>query len=58
MAWRVAFMQERCLPSGVRGPVDFCALARFAARRASEMGRFSVTPLGCSLFGDGLFRLG
>ena len=39
MPWRTPFKDERCLPSGVRGPVDFFALARLAARRASEMGR-------------------
>ena len=52
MPWRVAFNDERCLPSLVRGPVDFLALVRLAARRASEMGRlglmaFRFSVLGC-----------
>ena len=31
--------RERALPPGVRGPVDFFALARLAARRRSETWR-------------------
>jgi hypothetical protein len=33
MEWVEAFWEERALPSGVLGPVDFWALARLAARR-------------------------
>src|SRR3984893_12940261 len=32
------FCAERALPSGVRGPVEWDALARFAANCFSEMG--------------------
>ena len=32
--WRSAFKLERALPRAVRGPVDFAALRRLAARRA------------------------
>jgi len=39
-AWVVAFLETVCLPSWVRGPVDFWALARLAARRFSERGSF------------------
>ena len=31
--WRRAFIEERCLPWAVRGPVDFWALARLMAAR-------------------------
>ena len=41
--WRVPFSDERCLPSGVRGPVDFLAFSRLARRRASDGWRL---PLG------------
>jgi hypothetical protein len=35
---RQAFAAERSFPAGVLGPVLFWALARLAARRASEIG--------------------
>src|SRR5262249_47060929 len=34
-----AFREERALPSGVRGPVLFSALARLAANCFSQIGR-------------------
>src|ERR1035438_8354808 len=33
-----AFWEDRVLPSGERGPVDFCALRRLATRRLGERG--------------------
>jgi hypothetical protein len=42
MPWRVALSAERRSPSGVRGPVDFWALARLTARRRSETGRLGA----------------
>ena len=50
MPWRVAFREERCLPSGVRGPVDFLAFSRLARRRASETGRLGLSAGSCSVF--------
>jgi hypothetical protein len=44
--WRRALRPTRFLPCGVRGPVDFCALARLAASKAGvRMGdlRSAVT---------------
>ena len=41
--WRMAFLAEVALPSGVIGPRDLAPLARDAARRASEM---LVTGIG------------
>src|SRR4051812_20054119 len=49
MPWRVPFKDERCLPSGVRGPVDFCAFSRFARRHASETGRLDGSPFASSV---------
>ena len=34
----MAFWEERALPAGLVGPVDFWALARLAASFAGEMG--------------------
>ena len=33
----IALPEQMRLPDGVFGPVDFCALARLAARRLSEI---------------------
>jgi hypothetical protein len=41
--WRRALNATRLLPSGVRGPVDFCALARLAASKAGGRGICAVT---------------
>ena len=38
----VAFWEERALPAGVRGPVDFLAFVMLAKRFASEMGCFDM----------------
>jgi hypothetical protein len=38
--WERALREERDLPSGVRGPVDWVALARLALRRACEVFLF------------------
>ncbi len=43
--WVRAFWDERAWPSGVRGPVLFCALAALAARRAGEVGIFLIPRL-------------
>ncbi len=42
----MAFFDTRSLPSAVRGPVDFWALARLAARRRSEMGWLAMAVSG------------
>src|SRR6185312_8871301 len=41
MPWRVAFKQERFLPSMLVGPLLFCAFKRLARRRASEQAGLS-----------------
>jgi len=33
--WRRALSEERCLPAGVRGPVECCELPRLVAARAA-----------------------
>src|SRR6185312_5428254 len=38
-SWRVALSDARCLPSSVRGPVDFWAFRRLARSWASDGGR-------------------
>jgi hypothetical protein len=38
----MAFWEERALPAGLVGPVDFLALARLAASCFSEMGILRV----------------
>ena len=45
--WRVALSDARCLPSSVRGPVDFCAFRRLARSCASDGARrMEVGELG------------
>lgn len=44
-----AFILDRSLPSGVRGPVDFSALARFAAICRSEALRTGSAPAGLAV---------
>jgi hypothetical protein len=36
--WRRAFREDRCLPAGVRGPVECWELARLVSARWSEVG--------------------
>jgi hypothetical protein len=43
--WRVAFWEERALPSGVTGPVDFAELAAEARLPSSVTGPRDLAPL-------------
>ena len=43
--WRRALREERCLPAGVRGPVECCELARLISARGSGVGSGLVVPL-------------
>ena len=57
MAWRVAFMQERCLPSGVR---DRSIFARWLGWLPGVLRRWDAfqSPAGLPVTGGrGLFRL-
>jgi hypothetical protein len=42
--WRRALREERCLPAGVRGPVECCELARLISARESGVGS-GLVPL-------------
>src|SRR5580658_5981292 len=55
--WRRALRAERCLPSGVMGPVEYCELRRLISARSSCVVDIGII-LGLRVMGDGELGVG